>query len=410
MSGPFIIVGAGQAGAWVAKTLRSEGYGGGLVLIGSEPHLPYERPPLSKSYLSKADGTEGQDILSTDEIERLGIDFRSSTSATKLDIKHKKLHLQDGLRLPYEKLCLCTGGHARALSYDPELAPYIHLLRTRQDADRLRSALHPGQHIAIIGGGWIGLEVAATARQLGAEVTIFEAADRLCGRSVMPEVSSALLDLHRSNNVAIHLGCGPIGLSASHTRSVAIRTEMDMAHFDAVLLSIGLVADDALASGAGLACKNGILVNEQCQSSKPDVFAAGDVAVTPTQIAGHLRLESWQNAQDQGIAAAKAMLGQDIAYTPIPRIWSEQYDTFIRIEGAPHLAAFTYCRSDGDTHLWIGTDKQHKMVSAISFNDMRGQRFAARAIAQDKYLNADELQNTDGPINAAFVSRMETKI
>ena len=410
MSGPFIIVGAGQAGAWVAKTLRSEGYGGDLVLIGSEPHLPYERPPLSKSYLGNASCTEGQDILSTDEIERLGIDFRSSTSATKLDIKRKKLHLQNGLKLPYEKLCLCTGGHARALSYDPELAPHIHLLRTRQDADRLRSALHPGKHIAIIGGGWIGLEVAATARQLGAEVTIFEAADRLCSRSVMPEVSSALLDLHRSKNVAIHLGCGPIALSASHSRSVAIRTETDMASFDAVLLSIGLVANDALASEAGLACENGILVNEQCQSSAPDVFAAGDVAVTPTHIAGHLRLESWQNAQDQGIAAAKAMLGQDIVYTPIPRIWSEQYDTFIRIEGAPHLATFTYSRSEGDTHLWIGTDKQHKMMGAISFNDMRGQRFAARAIAQGKYLNADELQNTEGPINAAFVSRMETKI
>ncbi len=407
MTRPYVIIGAGMAGAWMCRTLRAEGYEGELILIGAEAHLPYERPPLSKSVLKDPSVTEGQDLLTQDDMQRLNINFRPSTSVTQINPAAKQVTLQTGEPLPYTKLGLCMGGQSRTLPVPKALQSSILTLRTLEDAHELSSRLKKGATLGIIGGGWIGLEVAATARALGCEVRIFEAGQALCARSVMPEVSKALLSLHTQNGVELHLDCGAVSLVEGSDGKAAIQMANGAVHeFNYVLLAVGMNANDSLAKRAGLACQNGIVVNENCQTSNPYIFAAGDVTLTRCAITPDLmRLENWQNAQDQAIAAAKAMLGQAVHYIPIPRIWSEQYDQFIRIEGVPHLAEQVFHYQEGSSEIWIGTDASHKITSAVSFNAMRPHRFTAKALARGKSIEASLWETKINPIPAAFIAK-----
>ena len=216
----------------------------------------------------------------------------------------------------------------------------VCMLRTRADAERLRARLGPDRHVLIVGGGWIGLEVAATARQSGSKVTVLEREARLCARSVQPGVSAHLATLHAANGVALRLNAGlrAVGGSADG-RPVAELADGSSIAADAIVLGVGLTPNDALARDAGIACDRGVLVDERCRTSAPDVYAAGDVAVSARPGGGRLRLESWQNAQDQGTAAALSALGLGEAYRPTGAVWSEQYDAMVQIVGFPALAA-----------------------------------------------------------------------
>jgi 3-phenylpropionate/trans-cinnamate dioxygenase ferredoxin reductase subunit len=331
------IVGAGQAGGWSAQTLRREGFTGRIVLIGDEAHPPHERPPLSKAVLAGEAAPESTSLLGPEAFAALALDWRPRARVTRIDRAAKRLEFVDAELLAYDKLILCTGGRARTLAIPGADGKGVHTLRTIDDALALAPLLQSGKRVVVIGGGWIGLEAAATARMKGADVVVVEAQGRLCERTVPREMSEHLLALHRSHGTRVMLGARLKAFSSNeHGRSVVKLVDGHTLECDAVVVGVGLVPNDELARDAGLACDGGVIVDAQCRTSDPDILAAGDVAVTPNPWAGRpLRLESWQNAQEQGMAAARSALGFEVDYQPLPWFWSDQYGMNLQIYGVP---------------------------------------------------------------------------
>ena len=397
-SGTIVVIGAGQAGAWAVRTLRAEGYAGRIVLCGDEPHAPYERPPLSKAVLGGSMPPHQTELLSASALAELDVEFLASKKVQGIDPAARHVTLSDGTDLPYDKLLLCTGGRA----FVPPLAgadqPGIYTLRTLDDAQRLGLALRAGRkRLAVVGGGWIGLEVAATARQEGCQVTVIEAAPRLCSRSVMPEVSDYLAGLHRSREVAILTGTQVRAISAGESgEKQLLLADGRKVLADIVVLGAGLLPNDELARLAGLSCDGGVIVDEQCRSSDPHIYAAGDVTVIEhDRSGGRLRLESWQNAQDQGVAAARAVLGLPVAYAPIPLVWSEQYDSMIQISGFAAQSITTVVRplAQPDSLLVFGLDAQSCVVCAIGVNAGRDFRLARKWVEERRPVDAALLRD-----------------
>jgi 3-phenylpropionate/trans-cinnamate dioxygenase ferredoxin reductase subunit len=337
MNESIVVVGAGQAGAWAARTLREQGHEGPIVLLGDERHAPYERPPLSKDILAGSAAPEAATIFSAAVLGQLAIDWRAPVTCTAIHRDERKVLLSDGSALAYDKLILCTGGRARPLPVPGADLPGVFSLRSLDDAAAIASRLEPGKRLVAIGGGWIGLEVAATARLKGMEVSVVEAEARLCARSVPPQASSYLLSLHERHGAQVLLNCSveQIEHRADGGLAVVLKEGRVLAA-DIFVVGIGLLPNDELARDAGLECRGGIIVDAQCRTSDERIFAAGDVTLAHNQwYRKRLRLESWQNAQDQGIAVAKAALGMDIRYDPLPRFWSDQYDIRIQMLGCP---------------------------------------------------------------------------
>lgn len=423
----IVIVGAGQAGGWAATTLRSRGYDGRVLLLGEEPHAPYERPPLSKAVLSGQAAADSTELFSAARLADLDIEFRPGIAATRLRVDDKQVELSDGESAAYDKLILCTGGRPVVPALPGVSSAAVHVLRTRDDAMRLRAQLGPGKHVVIVGGGWIGLEVAATARQSGSRVTVLEQAGRLCARSVQPGVSAHLAALHAAHGVEVRLGAS---LCAVHPqpdgRAVAELADGSAIAADAVVLGVGLQANDALARAAGIECERGVLVDAYCRTSAVDVYAAGDVAVSVyggavhtgaahagaahagavhTGAIGRVRLESWQNAQDQGTAAALSALGESVPYTPSGAVWSEQYDAMVQIVGFPALAASEVLRPQAESRalLSVALDTRSRIVAAVAVDAPRELRQLRKWIAQGAVLDPALLQRPDVPLANAQI-------
>lgn len=428
----IVIVGAGQAGGWAATTLRSRGYDGRVLLLGEEPHAPYERPPLSKAVLSGQAAADSTELFSAARLADLDIEFRPGIAATRLRVDDKQVELSDGASAGYDKLILCTGGRPVVPALPGVSSAAVHVLRTRDDAMRLRAQLGPGKHVVIVGGGWIGLEVAATARQSGSRVTVLEQAGRLCARSVQPGVSAHLAVLHAAHGVEVRLGAS---LCAVHPqpdgRAVAELADGSAIAADAVVLGVGLQANDALARAAGIECERGVLVDAYCRTSAVDVYAAGDVAVSVyggavhtgaahagaalagaahagavhTGAIGRVRLESWQNAQDQGTAAALSALGESVPYTPSGAVWSEQYDAMVQIVGFPALAASEVLRPQAESRalLSVALDAGSRIVAAVAVDAPRELRQLRKWIAQGAVLDPALLQRPDVPLANAQI-------
>ncbi|WP_447981507.1 NAD(P)/FAD-dependent oxidoreductase [Achromobacter kerstersii] len=423
----IVIVGAGQAGGWAATTLRSRGYDGRVLLLGEEPHAPYERPPLSKAVLSGQAAADSTELFSAARLADLDIEFRPGIAATRLRVDDKLVELSDGASAGYDKLILCTGGRPVVPALPGVSSAAVHVLRTRDDAMRLRAQLGPGKHVVIVGGGWIGLEVAATARQSGSRVTVLEQAGRLCARSVQPGVSAHLAALHAAHGVEVRLGAS---LCAVHPqpdgRAVAELADGSAIAADAVVLGVGLQANDALARAAGIECERGVLVDAYCRTSAVDVYAAGDVAVSVyggavhtgaahagaahagavhTGAIGRVRLESWQNAQDQGTAAALSALGESVPYTPSGAVWSEQYDAMVQIVGFPALAASEVLRPQAESRalLSVALDAGSRIVAAVAVDAPRELRQLRKWIAQGAVLDPALLQRPDVPLANAQI-------
>lgn len=390
----IVIVGAGQAGGWTAQTLRKEGFAGRLVLIGDELHTPHERPPLSKAVLAGEAAPESTRLMKPDAFDALALDWRPGARATRIDRTSKRLEMADGATLNYDKLILCTGGRARLLALAGADAPGVHTLRTIDDALALAPLLKPGGSVVVVGGGWIGLEVAATARKKGADVVVVEAQSRLCERTVPREISEHLLALHRSNGTQIVLGAGVTGLSRDqHGKAVVTLADGSALACDAIVVGIGLVPNDELARDAGLECDGGVIVDARCRTSDPDILAAGDVAVTPNPWVGQrVRLESWQNAQDQGIAAARSALGLEVDYQPLPWFWSDQYGMNLQIYGIPKPAHRVVVRGVPGSESFVLFYLDGDVVkAALGPNAARDLRFARRLIEQRKPVDAQRL-------------------
>jgi 3-phenylpropionate/trans-cinnamate dioxygenase ferredoxin reductase subunit len=395
------IIGAGQAGGWAAQTLRKEGFTGRLLLIGDEGHPPHERPPLSKAVLSGEASPESTRLQKPEAFEALALNWRPSARVTRIDRAAKRLEIAGGEILSYDKLILCTGGRARTLAVPGADLSAVHTLRTIDDALALAPKLAPGRRVVVVGGGWIGLEVAATARKRGADVVVVEAQSRLCERTVPREISEHLLALHRSHGTQVMLGAGIAGFAAgADGASLVTLADGQVLPCDAIVVGVGMVPNDEIARDAGLACDGGVIVDSRCRSSDPDILAAGDVAVTPNPWAGRrLRLESWQNAQDQGIAAARSALGLAVDYRPLPWFWSDQYTMNLQIHGIPTAShrvvargaagsdSFIFCYLDGDV-----------VKAALGPNAARDLRFARRLIEQRKPIDADRLADVAIPM------------
>lgn len=406
-TGAIVIVGAGQAGGWAAATLRDRGYAGRVVLLGDEPHAPYERPPLSKAVLGGQAPPESTELFSAQRLAQLDIEFQPSVSATRLRLRERRVDTSDGGALGYDKLILCMGGKPLVPGLPGVDSAGVHVLRTRDDALRLRASLGPGKRLVIVGGGWIGLEVAATARQTGSTVTVLEQAPRLCARSVQPGVSAHLAALHAAHGVDIRLNAGLRAVQAqADGKAVAELADGNRIAADAVVLGVGLQPNDALAREAGIACERGVLVDEYCRTSAEDVYAAGDVAVSAHAAAGgRIRLESWQNAQDQGTAAALSALGETAPYVPTGAVWSEQYDAMVQIVGFPALAACEVVRpqADGRALLSMALDTGGRLVAAVAVDAARDLRQLRKWIAQGAVLDPALLQRPDVPLASAQI-------
>nr|WP_315846480.1 FAD-dependent oxidoreductase [uncultured Achromobacter sp.] len=406
-AGAIVIVGAGQAGGWAAATLRDRGYSGRVVLLGDEPHAPYERPPLSKAVLGGQAPPESTELFSAQRLAQLDVEFQPGVSATRLRLRERRVDTSDGGALGYDKLILCMGGKPLVPALPGVDGPGVHVLRTRDDALRLRADIGPGKRLVIVGGGWIGLEVAATARQTGSAVTVLEQAPRLCARSVQPGVSAHLAALHAAHGVDIRVNAGLRAvLAQADGKPVAELADGTRIAADAVVLGVGLQANDALAREAGIACERGVLVDEYCRTSVQDVYAAGDVAVSAHAAAGgRVRLESWQNAQDQGTAAALSALGETAPYVPTGAVWSEQYDAMVQIIGFPARAACEVLRpqADGRALLSMALDAGGRIVAAVAVDAARDLRQLRKWIAQGAVLDPALLQRPDVPLASAQI-------
>jgi 3-phenylpropionate/trans-cinnamate dioxygenase ferredoxin reductase subunit len=321
----FAIVGGGLAGAKAAETLREEGFDGRIVLVADEAHLPYERPPLSKTYLA------GDSKLAEAHVHDEGfysdkrIELLTSTRATALDTSAHRVSLSDGEELRYDRLLIATGAAPRRPPIEGASSDSVHVLRSVADADGLRAALGPGAQLVVIGAGWIGSEAAATARGLGAEVTVIEQATVPLERVLGARIGQFFADLHRDQGVELLTNAGVQRIEGAGRRvRLADGRTIDG---DAVLLAIGVGPATALAEAGGLAVEDGIVVDEHLRTCDPDVFAAGDVAsALHPRYGRRVRVEHWDNALSQGAAAARAMLGNADPYMKLPYFFSDQYD------------------------------------------------------------------------------------
>jgi 3-phenylpropionate/trans-cinnamate dioxygenase ferredoxin reductase component len=340
------IVGTGAAAVSAAESLRELGFEGELCLFGSEPAAPYERPALSKQFLTEQQ-VEPPPLLSPSALADRGIRLELGAEVVAIDAGNRTLATARGERVGYDRLLLATGAEPRRLDLPGSQLAGIHYLRELHDARELRAALRPQRRIVIVGGGVIGLEVAASARRLGCTVTVIEVAPQLMGRIVPGELAGVIADLHRARGVTIRTGTRPVAFEGTErVRGVALENG-EVVGADAVVVGIGVLPRTALAARAGLAIDNGVLVDEHFRSSDPHIFAAGDVArVFHAGERRHIRVEQWRPAQDQGRRAAASMLGAPEPYRDIPWMWSDQHDFEIQMTGFGLEAAEIVRRGD----------------------------------------------------------------
>lgn len=322
----IVIIGAGEAGTRAAFAAREAGFSGAVTLVGSEPHLPYERPPLSKP----VDGAvQMKAICAAETLAAAGIDYLQGVSVSGLDVARRSVSLDDGSTLRYGKLLLAMGARPRRLTCPG--AQRALDFRTYAEASEIFSRADAGGRFAIIGGGLIGMELAAVLRGKGLAVSVIEAAPKTLGRAVPARLAAKLHDRHVDEGVRFHLGQG----IAEITPDAVVLADGSQVPADTVVAAIGVLADTHLAQAAGLATGNGVLTDAFLRTSDPHIFAAGDCAAVSQPGGGHVRFESWRNARSQAETAARNMAGADKAFVATPWFWSDQYDLGLQVAGVP---------------------------------------------------------------------------
>ncbi|WP_300499845.1 FAD-dependent oxidoreductase [Marinobacter sp.] len=393
----YIIVGGGQAGGQAAISLRACGFQGRIILVGEEKLVPYERPPLSKTYLTNetAERTEFRPLQTYLDAQ---VDCRLGMRATGLDSARKLLTLEDGSELHWDKLLLATGGTPRRL---PHAKGPVYYLRTEDDALALRNPMRAAKKVVVVGGGVIGLETAASARQLGAEVVVVEPAERVMARMIPAEISRVIEQIHRDHQVDLRLGSSAHAVEETADGRALVYLSDRTLKADLVIVGIGIVPNTQLAVDAGLEVNNGILVNTSCQTSHPDIYAVGDVANTDSERYGQkIRIESWQNASKQAEVAARAMCGENVVFDELPWFWSDQFDINLQVAGLPHLANETLFRGGHDPA--IGVTAVHlrdkKLIAVTTLNNGREMSVARRMLTRGITPDVDALCNPDLPL------------
>ncbi|WP_165837544.1 NAD(P)/FAD-dependent oxidoreductase [Zavarzinia aquatilis] len=386
-----VIVGAGQAGARAAEAVRGAGYAGTITLIGAEAHMPYERPQLSKATLLE-DGAPVIMIRDGEGWRALGVDVVPATRIVTGDAGRHVVVADDGREFPYDKLLIATGTTPRRLPA-VEAGPLPVLpLRSIEDAQALRRHLAPGVRVAIVGGGVIGLEVAAAAVKAGATATVIEAAPGLLARALPPVVADFVKARHEREGVTFRLGRAPVGQSAAGVEIEGGET----VPADVIVVGIGVEPELALARSLGAEIDQGILVDECGRTSVADVFAAGDVASRFCPWNGRvLRIETWANAQNQAAAAARTMVGEAMAYRDPPWFWSDQYDLNIQVVGHAAAPGTTVLRGDPATGRFSAlTLAGGTVIGAVTVNAPKDMASLRRLVAAGRPLSAQEAGDT----------------
>ncbi len=385
MTQHVLIVGAGQAAIQLIDTLRRNGHRGLITLVGDEPHLPYQRPPLSKNYLGGQLEPDRLSIRHAAYFVEHGVTTVLGRRALGIDRAARSVLLDDGSKLGYDMLVLATGSRPRELTVPGATLRGVHTLRNLSDADELRKLARAGSKLVVIGGGYIGLEAAATCRALGVDVAVLEMADRVMTRVVCEPVSRFYEAAHAANGVRIHSGVRLEALLDDGRGQVHAARCADGREFpaDFVLLSIGVLAEDHLAASSGLQCANGVVVDEHCRTSDPAVWAIGDCC---NQMSLHyqrrLRLESVDNAFEQGTTAGLSILGTPVAHDKVPWFWSDQYDLKLLIVGVSQDYDQLVLRGDPATRAFSACYlRGGELIAIDTINNGRDQMAARKLIA-----------------------------
>ncbi len=330
-----VIIGAGQAGAQAAISLRQMKYEGEITILGDESHLPYERPPLSKAFLLGEQPIEKSFLRSEDFYPDQNINLIRNAKVQSIDVGAKIVRYGDK-ELSYDDLIIATGTRAREISVPGSDLEGIAYLRTVDDALALQAMAENAKSVAVIGGGYIGMETASSLRKMGCEVTVFEFLDRMMARGVAPQVSEFFTKVHQDKGVTIQVSTGVTAFEGDTAVEAVVTSNGDRVDVDLVIVGIGAVANDELAQQAGLECTNGVVVDEFSRTSDANVYAVGDVAYTDNLSLGYgIRLESVHNAIAQSKAAASAIVEQPKAYNEVPWFWTQQYDYRLQMAGVP---------------------------------------------------------------------------
>lgn len=380
MDRTVVIVGGGQAAARAAKAMRGAGFDGRVVIVGDEAHHPYERPMLSKALLLDP-AMPVPFVLPEQGYAEAGIEVKLGCRAVEIHREARVVELQDGNRLHYDTLLLATGSSIRTLAIPGVADEAIWTLRTLDDARRLEAALRDKPSVAVIGGGFIGLEVAASAATLGCAASVIETADRLLPRLGCPEASRAVLDHHRSRGIDVRLG---VSVERGEGDTLLL-SDGAAARADIIVAGIGVTPNTALAEAAGLDVDDGILVDEYGRTSDPDIFAAGDVTRHFNPALGRrVRLESWQNANAQAEAAARTIAGVPTASTEVPWVWSDQGDLNLQIAGAPRAVdrAIVRGNSAADDGMSVFQFAGDHLVGGVTLNRGKEMPLIRRMLAQ----------------------------
>ena len=375
----FVIIGANLAGGRAAEALRKEGFEGRVVLIGAEPDPPYERPPLSKEYLRGQIAREKIFIHKPGFYEEQRIELRLGVRATCLDLQGRVVELESGERIAFDRLLLATGGRPRKLSVPGSDLDGIYDLRTVADGERIAAELRPGRRLVVIGAGFIGAEVAASARMQGLDVTVLEMALVPLGRALGDEMGGIYAEIHREHGVELLTGEAIDRFEGSGRVERVVGASGRAIDCDFVVVGVGIEPATELAEEAGLAVDNGIVVDEYAETSVPGVFAAGDVArFYHPVLRERLRVEHWANAQNQGVLVAKNMLGRREAYVEIPWFWSDQYDLNLQYVG--HASSWDEIVLRGDvagrkfTAFYLKGGRLRAALTVNRFKDIRPSR------------------------------------
>lgn len=408
MNAPMVVVGAGECGAHAVAELRAAGWTGEVELVGAEPHLPYERPPLSKSTLTTTAAPHPVTVHHDAALRSLGVRYRPGAPATEIDRENRTVLLTDGTRIAYHSVLLATGAGPRQLPMTAGLTR-TRTLRTYDDAIRLRSDLGIATSVAIIGAGFIGLEVASAATAMGCAVTVLEAADRILGRAVPEKIAEIVDRRHRAAGVDLRCGVKIIDIEETQDKAVLTTDDGNTIQADVVVIGVGAVPHGDLANKAGLRIDNGIRVDKYLRTDDPLVYAAGDCCSFPHGLFGdrRIRIESWRNAADQGRLAARNMCGRHDVYEAVPWFWSDQYELTLQVAGlfdAAHVIVVRH-RPDG-VDLHFGVDEAGHLVSAAAIGEgnavARDIRLAEKAIGRQVIAHEDRLADPGIPLKRLF--------
>ena len=393
----YVVVGAGQAGGRAVEAMRGSGFEGRVVLIGEEAYPPYERPPLSKKLLTGEVEAETTYLNRPEFYAENDIEFIAGVRAETLDVGARRLGLSSGDDVEFDKLLLATGGRVRELDVPGAALAGVYYVRTIDHSLALRAALAEARSVVAVGGGYLGLEAAAAARAMGLEVTVVEREANLLDRVAAPEIGRVVGDLHARHGTRIMTGANVAAVEGEGRARGVRLADGTVLDADAVIVSIGIIPNTELAEAAGCEVGDGIVVDEFGETTVPGIYAAGDVAYHPNGFLGRsLHLESWQNAQNQAIAAARAMCGAPVPYNEVPWFWSDQYGVNIQLAGVPERWDDVVFRGDPGTGAFSAFYLlEGRVVGVSGFNAASDVRFGRKLIEAAAAVGPETLKDPD---------------